>query len=131
VSDISTNEILRNLVARLSYARDERRTDLIDELVCEDVLFVIHHPAETIRHEGRETFRTVYGSPSVGRHILSSTDIVSTGPDLGMTMSNVVQVSPDGRVVGLARYDDEFRLEEGGWRLAVRNAHVFGRASTT
>ena len=115
---------LVELYARYTHAFDEGRADELSELFTADGQF-LRPGAEPV--QGRMALAAMVRAAadrSTGNRHLVSAVVVETGPDdraLGRAYVQVVSGTVPFQPVAFGRYDDEFAVEDGRWRIRARS----------
>lgn len=120
---------ISELVTRYAIACDERDLDLLASLFTKDAVF--DTPNGSMRAETREgisaMFEQVLAVRGPGFHWTHDHIIRFTGDDRAAgTIFGHAETTPNGNhSLAALKYEDEYRIEDGAWRIAHRAIRFF------
>lgn len=124
---------ISELLARASYAYDQRDLALLESCLCEEAAISFRIAGGDLAgpFEGRETMMGVYRSAmesqnDVRRHVVSNA-MMTPGEDAVDVISNLTLFATENgttRLLSAGLYYDTVRKEDGEWRIAKRHVEL-------
>lgn len=130
-------EALRELSARYAAGLDRRREDILTSVFSSDGSLVVYRPA----HSGAREAQRFRGHAEIARVVRTVGEYTATFHFLGQSRYEVQGQRASGEVYCVAhhyrrsgdertdfvmfiRYEDEYRVEDGGWRIDRRDVRT-------
>lgn len=124
---------ITELLARASYAYDQRDLALLESCLCADasISFRIGGGDLAGPYEGRETMMGVYkgamdSQNDVRRHVVSNAMFTPNGETVDVISNLTLFATEDGntKLLTVGLYHDTVEQEDGAWRIAKRHVEL-------
>ena len=116
-------EEIYNIMSRYCRAIDDRLVDDLAAILTDDFSFVV--PPNVFQGKSTMLDRIRNSPRAPGRHLTANPAIVVNG-DAAHAESDWVQFDGTLTLRNMGRYSDDYRREDGVWRLAVRSISLYG-----